>query len=123
MGSGFRESIGWQKAIELCIAVYSATSTFPQSESFGLTSQLRRAAVSVPSNIAEGFGRQSTGEYRQFLGHARGSNSEVETQLVIARSLGFGRIEQMRRAEALCSETGRIINSMMAGLREKSLGP
>lgn len=90
MGASFRELAVWQRAIELTLAIYKLTATFPDAEKFGLTNQLRRAAVSVASNIAEGSGRTTKGEYIQFLGHARGSISEVETQLVISAALNFG---------------------------------
>ena len=85
----YRELIAWQKAIDLVTAVYDYTRAFPDSERFGLTSQLRRAAVSVPSNIAEGQRRASTGEFNQFLGHARGSLLEIETQVLTRKTLGF----------------------------------
>ena len=84
MGESFRSWLVWQRAIQLTVLVYRATELFPKSEQFGLTSQLRRASVSVASNIAEGYGRGSVGECRQFLGFARGSNYEVQTQLVIS---------------------------------------
>ena len=90
MGASFRDLDVWQRAVELTLAIYKLTATFPDVERFGLTNQLRRAAVSVASNIAEGYGRATKGEYIQFLGHARGSISEVETQLVIASALSFG---------------------------------
>jgi len=82
----YQDLIAWQKAIALVKNVYEATSGFPQKETFGLTSQMRRSAVSIPSNIAEGQGRATRGEFHQFLGHARGSLYELETQLVIASS-------------------------------------
>ncbi len=85
----YRDLVVWQKAIALVTDVYRCTRTFPKEEIYGLSAQLRRAAVSVPSNIAEGQGRVSTGEFRQFLGHARGSLLEVETQLEIARNLEY----------------------------------
>jgi four helix bundle protein len=75
----FRDSIAWQKAMDLSTAIYSATRSFPREEMFGLTSQLRRASVSIASNIAEGQGRLTTGEFMHFLGMARGSALEVET--------------------------------------------
>jgi four helix bundle protein len=81
--------LAWQSAMDLCDQIYRITDTFPRREIFGLTSQLRRSAVSVPSNIAEGEGRLSRGERRQFLGNARGSLYEVETQLLVARRAGY----------------------------------
>jgi len=123
VGESFRDLAVWQRAIELTLAVYTLTSAFPDSERFGLTNQLRRASVSVASNIAEGYGRATKGEYIQFLGHARGSNSEVETQLVIAKALGFGSAEVLHKAEELCDEVGRMLGAMMKTLRSKYLVP
>jgi four helix bundle protein len=82
MTGSFNDLIVWQRAVELSLAVYKLTAAFPAPEQFGLTNQLRRASVSVASNIAEGYGRSSRGEYLQSLGYARGSNCEVQTQLV-----------------------------------------
>ncbi|MGA2569178.1 MAG: four helix bundle protein [Terracidiphilus sp.] len=123
MGESFRNLAVWQRAIELTLAIYKLTSFFPDSERFGLTNQLRRAAVSVASNIAEGYGRSSRGEYVQFLGNARGSISEVETQLVIAKALGFGSKQVLSAADDLCSEVGRMLRAMMKSLKSKSLVP
>jgi four helix bundle protein len=123
MGESFRNLAVWQRAIEMTLEVYKLTSSFPDSERFGLTNQLRRASVSVASNIAEGYGRSTRGEYVQFLGHARGSNSEVETQLVIARSLSFGPKQVLDKTEELCSEVGRMLGALMKSLRSKSLVP
>ena len=74
MGDSYRDLIVWQRAIQLTLDVYKLTAAFPESEKFGLTNQLRRASVSVASNIAEGYGKSTEGEYKLFLGHARGSN-------------------------------------------------
>ena len=123
MGESFRNLAVWQRAIQLTLEVYKLTSSFPDSERFGLTNQLRRAAVSVASNIAEGYGRSTKGENVQFLGYARGSNSEVETQIVIAKALGFGSKQMLRTTEELCSEVGRMLGAMMKSLRSKSLVP
>jgi len=120
MAGSFKDLVVWQRSVELALAVYQLTSAFPESERFGLVSQLRRAAVSIPSNIAEGYGRYSKGEYLQFLGHARGSNSEVETQLVIARALGFGSKQTLDSAEGLCNEVGRILGGLLRSVRAKS---
>jgi four helix bundle protein len=84
---------------------------------------MRRVAVSIASNVAEGYGRATRGEYLQFLGHARGSCSEVETQIVIAKELGFGSKEQLRMTEELCSDVGRMLGAIMKSLRSKSLVP
>lgn len=121
MGESFRNLAVWQRAIELSLAVYKLTSSFPDSERYGLTNQLRRAAVSVASNIAEGYGHSTKGEYIQFLGHARGSNSEVETQPVIAKALGFGSSQMLHKAEESCNEVGRMLGALMKSLRAKSL--
>jgi four helix bundle protein len=123
MGESFKDLVVWQRAIAMTVAVYNLTSSFPDSERFGLTSQLRRAAVSGPSNIAEGYGRSTKGEYLQFLGHARGSNSEVETQIVIAKALGFGSEKALQAAEDLCGEVGRMLGGVMKSMRSKSLVP
>ena len=118
MGESFRDQIVWQRAIQLTVAVYELTTTFPSSEHFGLTNQLRRASVSVASNIAEGYGKSTKGEYLLFLGHARGSNCEVETQLVIADALSFGSAEALRSTEGLCDEVGRMLVAIMKTLRK-----
>jgi four helix bundle protein len=86
---GYRDLRAWQHAMGLVTEIYRATRSFPKDEIYGLVSQLRRAAVSIPSNLAEGHGRNSRNEFRQFIGHARGSVSEVETQIGIAKNLGY----------------------------------
>jgi four helix bundle protein len=123
MGASFKELVVWQRAVEMTTLIYALTAGYPSSEKFGLTNQLRRAAVSVASNIAEGYGRSTRGEYLQFLGHARGSNCEVETQLVIAASLGFGVVPEARRAEQLCADVSRLLNSLMKALRAQPTRP
>ena len=85
----YRDLIVWQKAITMVTHIYEATQSFPRQETYGLTSQIRRSAVSVASNIAEGQGRLSRREFHHFLGVARGSLIEMETQMVIAENLGF----------------------------------
>jgi four helix bundle protein len=117
VGTSFRDLVVWQRAVQMSLAIYKLTSSFPVSERFGLTNQLRRAAVSVASNIAEGYGRSTKGEYLQFLGHARGSNCEVQTQLVISEGLGFGTDQTRRLAESLASEVGRMLVAMMGKLQ------
>jgi four helix bundle protein len=97
----------------MSVSIYKFTAAFPRDEVYGLTSQMRRAGVSVASNIAEGYGRGSTGEYRQFLGMARGSNMEVQTQLAISRELGYGDIDTLNRTEGLSHEVGKMLVSLM----------
>jgi four helix bundle protein len=89
MGESYRDLIAWRKAMELVTEVYRVTRAFPREELYGLTNQLRRAAVSVPSNIAEGQARFSRKEFHHFLSHARGSLVEIETQLAIAQNLSY----------------------------------
>jgi four helix bundle protein len=113
----FKDLVVWQRAVELSLAVYRLTACFPPSERFGLSNQLRRASVSVASNIAEGYGRATKGEYVQFLGHARGSNCEVLTQVVIARGLHFGSEEARQIAEDPANQVGRMLVVMMRKLR------
>ena len=117
MGASFRDLIVWQRAVEMSLAICGLTASFPSSERYGLTNQLRRAAVSVASNIAEGYGRLTRGEYLQFLGNARGSNCEIETQLVIARSLGFGTAQDAENAERLCADVSRLLRGLIKSLR------
>jgi four helix bundle protein len=102
--------------VELTLAVYDVTKTFPRDEMFGLSSQLRRAAVSIPSNIAEGQGRASRGEFLQFLGIARGSMFEVQTQLLIAHRLGYTAEEMTARCDGLGDEVGKMLNALITSL-------
>ena len=116
--NSFRDLLVWQRAIQLSVAIYKLTSGFPKEELYGLTSQLRRCSVSIPSNIAEGQGRMTTGEFRQFLGIARGSNFELQTQLEIARALGLGDSKQIDEAESLSHEVGKMIYSILESTRD-----
>jgi four helix bundle protein len=118
LGASFKELVVWQRAVELTVAIYKLTSTFPESERFGLTNQLRQASVSIASNIAEDCGRSTRGEHVRFLGHARGSNCEVQTQLVIAQALGFGSEEERRLAEGLSEEVSWMLVAIMIKLRK-----
>jgi four helix bundle protein len=118
MGESFKDLLVWQRAIQMTLEVYKLTADFPASERFGLTNQLRKASVSVASNIAEGYGRSTTGEYVLFLGHARGSIFEVQTQLVISQGLGFGTEKLRQSAESLSGEVSRMIVAMMGKLQK-----
>ncbi len=109
----------WQRSMELTVAVYRLTKGFPREEMFGLTAQLRRAAVSIPSNIAEGQGRLNTREFRHFLSIARGSNCELQTQLEITRALGFGDPKLPDDAEALSRRIGQMLVKLLSVLKSK----
>ena len=117
----YQQLIAWQKAIALVTEVYSATKSFPRDEIYGLTSQIRRAAVSVPSNIAEGQGRATRGEFVQFLGYARGSLCEVETQIVIAANLHYIAPDIRDMLSDRITELGRILNGLIASLEKRTV--
>ncbi|MBL8792363.1 MAG: four helix bundle protein [Planctomycetia bacterium] len=111
----YKDLLVWQKAIALVAQVYVVTRAFPREERYGLTSQIRRAAVSIPSNIAEGQARLTPGEFRQFLGIAKGSLAELDTQLIIAEKLGYlttpcPLFEQL-------AEVGRMLSGLLSSLR------
>ena len=111
----YKDLLVWQKGIALTKLLYELTGRFPTEEKFGLVSQIRRAAVSVPSNIAEGQARHTTGEFIQFISHAEGSVAELDTQLIIAVELGFARADAAAPAFAVIDELRRMLN----GLRRK----
>jgi four helix bundle protein len=105
--------------MDLSVCIYAATSTFSKEEMFGLTSQLRRASVSIASNIAEGQGRLTSGEFIHFLGMARGSALEVQTQLELALRLQIGVASDLEAAQTVATEVVRILNSILSNLRSK----
>jgi four helix bundle protein len=116
----YRDLIAWRKSMGLILEVYRCTRGFPPIEAYGLVSQMRRAAVSVASNIAEGHARTSSGEFRQFLGHALGSLAELETQAIIAVDL-----EYLDRSKSDCllehaSEVGKLINGLLRSLKPQA---
>jgi four helix bundle protein len=113
MSESYRDLIAWQKAKDLALDISARTREFPKTEIYGLTSQVRRAAVSVPSNIAEGKGRYSQKEFVQFLHHARGSLLELETQIEIARELGYLDPFTFKRIVSKTTELGRILNGLI----------
>jgi four helix bundle protein len=119
----FQDLIVWQKGISLVTEVYALTTQFPAHEIYGLTSQLRRASVSIPSNVAEGHGRATRGEFNQFLGHARGSLCEVQTQIFIACKLGYITRQREQAVIAMTDELGRILNGLITSLERKRLKP
>src|SRR6185312_4397848 len=119
MSNTYKDLIVWQRAIDLIEIVYRITQQFPHDERWGLVSQLRRASISIASNIAEGQGRSTPGEFRQFLGHARGSTLEVETQLIIAVRLGLLTNETCAKAFEHCDHIKRMLHGLSASLETK----
>jgi four helix bundle protein len=112
----FRELDVWRRAINLTTLVYEFTADFPRHEIYGLSSQMRRASVSVPGNIAEGSARGTRRDFRQFVKQAEGSNCELQTQLIIARNLGFGDSAKLFTAESLSIEIGKMLGGLSAYL-------
>ena len=111
---GHRGLVAWQKAMELVTEIYRMTRDFPKDELYGLVSQLRRAAVSVPSNLAEGYGRNSRNEFHQFVGVARGSLADVETQIEIAKNLHYVSEESCSEMLSRVDEVGRLLTGLRA---------
>jgi four helix bundle protein len=118
MSSSFRDLRVWQESIQLTAAIYQATIRFPKHEIYGLTQQIRRAAVSIPSNIAEGKGHRSDKEFLHFLFHARGSLLEVQTQLVIAERLQY-LSEDGRDLTSKAEGVGRALSGLISSLERK----
>ena len=117
MPHSFRDLVVWQRAMQLTVVIYRLTREFPREEIYGLTSQIRRSAVSMPSNIAEGHGRLNSGEYRQFLGIARASNFELQTQLEIARAIEIGNPKLLDEAEGLSHEVGKMLYAILESIK------
>ena len=109
----YRDLLVWRRSMELVKQVYIVTKHLPKEELFVLTSQLRRAVNSIPSNIAEGYGRHSQNDYLRFLNIARGSKNEVETQLQICLMLDYLKPETISAAQTLCTEVGKMLNSLI----------
>lgn len=112
----YRDLVVWKKSMTLVLDVYRSTQAFPKPETYGLVAQLRRAAVSIPSHIAEGQARLSTAEFKQSLGHARGSLMEVETQILISQELGYLERDQSENLLSSSAEVGRILNGLLNSL-------
>jgi len=118
--SSYRDLIAWQKSISLIERIYSCTRQFPKEEIYGITSQMRRAAVSIASNIAEGRGRNSTGEFCQFLGVSKGTLYELETQLIVSNKVGYLSDEELNSLLNNCDEISRLLNGLLKSLKAKS---
>lgn len=118
MSASFKDLRVWQDAVRFTVDVYKATTSFPRYELYGLTQQVRRAAVSVPSNIAEGKGHRSNREFGNYLLHARGSLLEVQTQIMIARELEYLPNETAQRLLSASDGIGRSLNNLINSMRE-----
>ena len=116
----YKELIVWQKAMELVKEIFSLSEKFPKSELYGLISQMRRASVAIPSNIAEGYGRRSIKEYRQFYSIAYGSALELETQLILSKDLNLAPEKSFQKPELILLEVLKMLNSMTKRLRGKT---
>ena len=123
MLKSYKELKVWQKAYNLCIEIYKITRTFPKEELYGLTSQIRRAAVSVPSNIAEGYGRKTTPEYLRSLYIAYGSSCELETQILLSGDLGLMKVEALNKLQADLGEVERMLKALIKAVENKHLNP
>src|ERR1700740_636021 len=117
MGASYRDLRVWQQAMELVVETYKQTRDFPKTEIYGLTSQMRRAAVSIPSNIAEGKGRSTDRDRAHFFCHARGSLLELETQILIAQRLKFLAPQRAAALIDLSTKLGRMLNSLIQSIR------
>ena len=120
MARTYKDLVAWQKAMELVTEVYRITQHFPKEEMYGLTAQVRRAVVSVPSNIAEGQARYSHMDFQRFLRQARGSLVEVETQVMIGVNLGFLDGKDAKPILGRTAEVGRILNALLNSIRERT---
>ena len=119
MTQSFRDLKVWKKSIALTVLVYEFTKSFPKEELYGLTSQMRRASVSIASNIAEGSARGTRPDFGQFVKLARGSNCELQTQLVIARELRFGDVHKCDEVETMSHEFGKMLSGLSEYLTDK----
>jgi four helix bundle protein len=119
MIKSYRDLIVWQKSVDFVIEIYKLTKQFPKEEIYGLTSQIRRASVSIPSNIAEGFSRKHRREYSQFIRMAFASGAEVETQMIIAKKLGYASVSLYKKADDLLVEIMKMLNSLNSALVAK----
>lgn len=117
--TNYKDLIVWQKSMELARIIYRLTSRFPRDEIFGLTNQIRRAVVSIPSNIAEGFGRGSDREFIHFLRIAKGSAAEVETQILISEELRYVSPDSAHAALSLCDEIVRMLGTMIVKIGKR----
>jgi four helix bundle protein len=123
MLKNYKELKVWQKSYQLCLEVYRITAGFPKDEKFGLTSQIRRSVVSVPSNIAEGYGRKTTADYIKFLYIAYGSNCELETQIMLSGDLDYIDSDIVKVLMDEINEVERMLKALIKSLKNKHLNP
>ena len=121
MLKNYKELSIWQKSYQLCLEIYRITKEFPKEERYGLTSQIRRASVSIPSNIAEGYGRKTTPEYLRALYVAYGSNCELETQILLSGDLGYINEEDMKKLQKAIGDVERMLKALIRALENKHL--
>lgn len=119
----YKDLIVWQKAMDLVVEVYALVKLMPKEEMYALSSQIRRAAISIPSNIAEGQARNSTKEFIQFLAIAKGSKAELETQLLLCIRIGYLNEDQIATAMNILAEIGKMINALQQKLTTPTTNP
>jgi len=123
MLKNYKELKVWQKSYRLCLEIYKATKEFPKEETYGLISQIRRSVISVPSNIAEGYGRKSTLEYIRFLHVAYGSICELETQVLLSGDLGYVKTAKLKIFQKEIGEIERMLKALIKSLESKHSNP
>jgi four helix bundle protein len=123
MLKNYRDLKVWQKSYQACLTVYKITKGFPKQETYGLTSQIRRAAISVPSNIAEGYGRKTTPDYLRALYIAYGSSCELETQVLLSGDLGYLKSGKLKEIQEAIGEVERMLKALIKSLEKKHLNP
>ena len=123
MLKNYRDLKVWQKSYQVCLKIYTITKDFPKEETYGLTSQLRRAAVSIPSNIAEGYGRKTTPDYIRYLYIAYGSNCELETQILLSGDLEYIKSEKLKEIQEAMGEVERMLKALIKSLEKRHFNP
>jgi four helix bundle protein len=123
MLKNYKELKVWQSSYQLCLDIYKITKGFPKEERYGMTSQIRRAALSIPCNIAEGYGRKTTPDYIRSLYIAYGSNCELETQILLSGDLGYMKAEELKKLQADIGGLDRMLKALIKSLENKHLDP
>jgi four helix bundle protein len=119
MAQNYKDLLVWRKSMDLVTEIYRVSQRFPKEETYGLTSQIRRSAVSIPSNIAEGKGRRTAGEFQQFLIQARGSLLELETQILISGNLGYVKEQIVEELKTKTTELAKMINTLIEAIKRQ----